>query len=146
MYGVKISTRLSFIGLTSRYILQGIDTEYTIDDIKLELENNYAILEIQRFTKEKKPESEFIPTKTITVTEIGFLIPERVPIGFEIFKTNIDFEKPKQCTNCWKLGHIQKFYRSSIKCRICSLSHPKNGCKETEIKKVALVEKRMKPI
>ncbi|GFW56369.1 hypothetical protein TNCV_2088781 [Trichonephila clavipes] len=140
--GVKISTRVSFIGLTNGYILQGIDTEYTIDDIKSELENNnYANFDIQRFTK--KTESGFKPIKTIKVTQIGCSIPERVSIGFEMFKTNLYFEKPKQCTNCWKFGHIQKFCRSSIKCRICLLNHSENDCKEIK-KNVALVEKSIK--
>ncbi|GFT99937.1 uncharacterized protein TNCV_1079761 [Trichonephila clavipes] len=77
---VKISTRLSLIGLTSSYILQGIDTEYSLDDIKSELENNnYAIFDVQRFTK--KTESEFKPIKTIKVTKIGCSISESVPIG-----------------------------------------------------------------
>ncbi|GFS88873.1 retrovirus-related Pol polyprotein from transposon TNT 1-94 [Trichonephila clavipes] len=62
---------------------QGIDTEYTIDDIKSELENyNYTIFDIQRFTK--KTESGFKLIKTVKVTQIGCSIPERVPIGFEI--------------------------------------------------------------
>ncbi|GFX24841.1 hypothetical protein TNCV_4489321 [Trichonephila clavipes] len=140
--GVKISTRLSFTGLTSSYILQGIDTEYTIDDIKSELENyNYTIFDIQRFTK--KTESGFKPIKTVKVTQIGCSIPERVPIGFEMIKTTLYYEKPRQCTNCWKFGHIQKFCRSSIKCRICSLNHSENDCKEIK-KNVALVERGMK--
>ncbi|GFT02360.1 uncharacterized protein TNCV_4625041 [Trichonephila clavipes] len=135
---VKISTRLSFTGLTTSYILHGIDTEYTIDDIKSELENyNYAIFDIQRFTK--KTESGFKPIKTVKVTQIGCSIPERVPIGFEMIKTTLYYEKPRQCTNCWKFGHLQKFCRSAIKCRICSLNHSVNECKEIQIKNAALV-------
>ncbi|GFW38652.1 uncharacterized protein TNCV_3880191 [Trichonephila clavipes] len=131
---VKISTRLSFTGLTTSYILHGIDTEYTIDDIKSELENyNYAIFDIQRFTK--KTESGFKPIKTVKVIQIGCSIPERVPIGFEMIKTTLYYEKPRQCTNCWKFGHLQKFCRSAIKCRICSLNHSVNECKEIQIKK-----------
>ncbi|GFX09720.1 hypothetical protein TNCV_653191 [Trichonephila clavipes] len=131
--GVKISTRLSFTGLTSSYILQGIDTEYAIDDIKSELENyNYAIFDIQRFTK--KTDSGFKPIKTVKFTQIGCSIPERIPIGFEMFKTTLYYENPRNCTNCWKFGHIQKFCRSSIKCRICSLNHSENDCKEIKIK------------
>ncbi|GFV24124.1 hypothetical protein TNCV_3534001 [Trichonephila clavipes] len=114
-------------------ILQGIDTEYTIDDIKSELENyNNAIFDIQRFTK--KTESGFIPIKTVKVTQIGCSIPERVPIGFEMIKTTPYYEKPRQCTNCWKFGHIQKFCRSAIKCRICTLNHSENECKEIKKK------------
>ncbi|GFY34923.1 hypothetical protein TNCV_154961 [Trichonephila clavipes] len=132
--GVKISTKLSYTGLTSSYILQGIDTEYTIDDIKSELENyNYTIFDIQRFTK--KTESGFKPIKTVKVTQIGCSIPERVPIEFEMIKTTLYYEKPRQCTNCWKFGLIQKFCRSSIKCRICSLNHSEKDCKEIKIKK-----------
>ncbi|GFW92660.1 hypothetical protein TNCV_519761 [Trichonephila clavipes] len=78
----------------------------------------------------KKTDSGFKPIKTVKVTQIGCSIPERVPIGFEMFKTTLYYEKPRQCTNCWKFGHIQKFCRSSIKCRICSLNHCENGCKE----------------
>ncbi|GFX02946.1 hypothetical protein TNCV_4439281 [Trichonephila clavipes] len=141
--GVKISTRLSFTGLTTSYILHGIDTEYTIDDIKSELENyNYAIFDIQRFTK--KTESGFKPIKTVKVTQIGCSIPERVPIGFEMIKTTLYYEKPRQCTNCWKFGHLQKFCRSAIKCRICSLNHSENECKEIKIKNAALLERDMK--
>ncbi|GFW37720.1 hypothetical protein TNCV_4629251 [Trichonephila clavipes] len=109
-----------------------MDTNYTIEDKKSELENNHAILDLQRFTK--KTESGFKPIKTIKVAQIGCTIPERVSIGFEMFKTNLYVEKPKQCTNCWKFGHFPKFCRSSIKC-LCSLNHPENECKETEIKK-----------
>ncbi|GFT11623.1 hypothetical protein TNCV_2906801 [Trichonephila clavipes] len=95
-------------GLTTSYILHGIDTEYTIDDIKSELENyNYAIFDIQRFTK--KTESGFKPIKTVKVTQIGCSIPDRVPIGFEMIKTTLYYEKPRQCTNCWKFGHLQNF-------------------------------------
>ncbi|GFV75180.1 hypothetical protein TNCV_3190291 [Trichonephila clavipes] len=84
---------------------RGIDTEYTIDDIKPELENfNYTTFDIQRFTK--KTESGFKPIKTVKVTQIGCSIPERVPIGFEMIKTTLYYEKPRQCTNCWKFGHI----------------------------------------
>ncbi|GFX15074.1 hypothetical protein TNCV_4898411 [Trichonephila clavipes] len=47
-----------------------------------------------------------------------------------MFKTNLYYEKPRQCTNCWKFGRIQNFCRSSIKCRICSLNHSENDYKE----------------
>ncbi|GFX84352.1 hypothetical protein TNCV_4134621 [Trichonephila clavipes] len=86
----------------------------------------------------KKTDSGFKPIKTVKVTQIGCSIPERVPIAFEMFKTTFHYEKPRQCTNCWKFGHIQKFCRSSIKCRICSLNHSENDCKE--IKKCSSCE------
>ncbi|GFX11558.1 hypothetical protein TNCV_5141331 [Trichonephila clavipes] len=124
---VKISARLSFTGLTSSYILQGIDTEYSIDDIKSELENyNYAIFDIQRFTK--KTDSGFKPIKTVKVTQIGCSIPERVPIGFEMFKTTLYYEKPRQCTHCWKFGDTFKNF-------VEAQYHSENDCKEIKIKK-----------
>ncbi|GFX13660.1 hypothetical protein TNCV_1921731 [Trichonephila clavipes] len=65
--------------------------EYSIDDIKLELESNdNAILEI-RFTKKKYG---FIPTKTIQGIQIGCIIPGRAPIEFQMVKAYLHYKKP----------------------------------------------------
>ncbi|GFX65615.1 hypothetical protein TNCV_4093101 [Trichonephila clavipes] len=107
--------------------------DYTIEDIKSELENNnHAILDINVSPKQQNQNSNL--SKQLKLLKLDARSPKESQKDFKGLKLIYTL---KNLNNAQTVGNsdTQKFCRSSIKCRICSLNHPENECKETEIKK-----------
>ncbi|GFS52639.1 hypothetical protein NPIL_123431 [Nephila pilipes] len=69
-------------GVIIGLIIKGVESECILEDLKIELQNNMSVLEIQPLINGSA--IDIIPKKTNKTMQIGSIIPDKFPIAFEI--------------------------------------------------------------
>lgn len=119
---VPVTSHIQTDTITSRFLLS-IDTSVPCNDIVTELEDQgFHVHEARRFMR--KSENTYIPTRSVLISIFGTTLPSEVFLWLQRFRVSMFYDKPQQCSNCYRYTHSTKSCRSDKRCAFCSKSHP----------------------
>jgi len=103
-------------------IIFGVDVDISNEDIILETQ----ALKVKRLVK-KDSEDTLVETTNVVLT-YSSPAPEKVNLGFRVYKTKLFIPNPYRCFKCQKFGHTAKNCRGKVACPLCSNEHEYNNC------------------
>ena len=108
LLNVNVKVNLLRESVTSRFLLRNIPVNITLKELYEELceENDIKILELCRFTR--KVVNEVIPTQSVLVTVLGITLPKSVRLFYQTQNITLFYDRPRQCSNCFKFNHSFK--------------------------------------
>ena len=92
---------------------------HTCTDVELrEFLKDHGVLDVQRIALNQKP------LQLLILTFQGTILPDRVPVAFEVCRTRPYIPNPRRCYNCQRYGHITKYCKKPACCARCgSVTH-----------------------
>ena len=94
---------------------------------------NHKVKEVTTYTRPPRGRRQF-PLRIAKITFIGRVLPDTLVIGGQRLQIREYIPSPRQCSKCWKYGHLVKFCTSVEHiCPLCSeRGHQKSDCRKEE--------------
>lgn len=126
--GIPVTSYIQSENITSRFVLHNIDTLIPLADIGNEIqnENNLRVKEVRRFTKRGLAGPQL--TETVLITTYGTKLPNEIKFFYMLEKIKPFFDKPRQCTNCWRYDHATRKCGNRMLCKKCGGEHHFASC------------------
>lgn len=112
--------------ICSRFLLHDIPIDLNLSDLASELYyNDFIVQNIRRFTKK----GSLTPTETCLITIYGTSIPEELKLFYTVVHPSTFYDRPRQCSKCYKYNHSVKNCSSTTPiCIRCGEDHPSTSC------------------
>lgn len=122
LLGVPVTAKVHKDNLTSKFLLRNITTDCSLEDVKLEIENNnLKVQSIRRFKKKGGTEL----TENVLVNIFGTSIPSEIKIFLSIEKPKRFIDSARQCCKCFRFTHATAKCKLTVAlCQKCGLEHP----------------------
>ncbi|XP_071043353.1 uncharacterized protein [Parasteatoda tepidariorum] len=129
---MEVQTQSSILteNITSKFLLQEIPLDHALTELAAELSyNDITVHSIRRFTRR----GSSTLSETCLITIYGISIPTEVKFWYNLVKPTPFYDRPRQCTKCFKFNHATKNCSAKHQsCSYCSGTHAFSECASTE--------------
>ena len=125
---VPVTPYVQSDNITSRFVLHDIDPSISLMELGAEIQatNDIKVKELRRFTR--KSSTGIHLSATVLVTIFGTVLPQEIKYFYMIEKIKPFYDRPRQCTKCWRYDHATSKCKNEPVCKFCAESHPTESC------------------